>query len=131
MTKEDKEKKTTFIKLQGTYWYNIFFGLKNMGTAYQREMVMLFHNMMHKKLKVYMDDMIIKLKEDKDHTQILRKLFEMLYKYQLKSNLEKYTFGITSRKMLGFIVSNRDIKVDPYKVKAIQAMPTPITKKIS
>lgn len=90
-----------------------------MKVAYQREMVMLFHNMMHKELKIFMDDMIIKLKEDEDHTQILRKLFEMLYKYQLKSNLEKCTFGIRSRKMLGFIVSNRGIKVDPDKVKAI------------
>jgi len=43
----------------------------------------------------------------------------MLYKYQLKSNLEKCTFDIRSRKMLGFIVSNRGIKVDPDKVKAI------------
>jgi hypothetical protein len=46
----------------------MFLGLKNMKVAYQREMVMLFHNMMHKELKIFMDDMIIKLKEDEDHT---------------------------------------------------------------
>ncbi|RDY09303.1 hypothetical protein CR513_06329, partial [Mucuna pruriens] len=36
------------------------FGLKNVGETYQKAMVTLFHNMMHKEVEVYVDDMIAK-----------------------------------------------------------------------
>jgi len=53
--------KTTFITLWGTFCYKeMLFGLKNAGATYQRAMVALFHDMMHKEIKVYMDDMIAK-----------------------------------------------------------------------
>ncbi len=35
------------------------FGLKNAGATYQSAMVTLFHDMMHKEVEVYVDDMII------------------------------------------------------------------------
>ncbi|KAA0066097.1 putative RNA-directed DNA polymerase (Reverse transcriptase), Ribonuclease H [Cucumis melo var. makuwa] len=38
------------------------FGLKNAGATYQRAMVTLFHDMMHKEIEVYVDDMIAKSK---------------------------------------------------------------------
>jgi hypothetical protein len=43
------------------------FGLKNIGTTYQRVIATLFHDMMHKEIEVYMDDMIAKSKEGKSH----------------------------------------------------------------
>jgi hypothetical protein len=56
-------------------------------------------------------------------------LFERLRKYQLKLNPAKCTFGVKSGKLLGFVVSNKSIEVDPDKVKAIQDMPAPKTKR--
>ena len=41
-------------------------------------MVTLFHDMMHKEIKVYVDDMIAKSHTTKDHLVDLRKLFECL-----------------------------------------------------
>ena len=55
--------------------------------------------------------------------------FEMLRKYQLKLNHSKCTFGGTSKKLLGFIVSSHGIEVDPSKIKAIHDMPVPCTQK--
>ena len=47
------------------------FGLKNAGVTYQRAMVALFHDMMHKEIKVYVGDMITKsMKEDKHVTDL-------------------------------------------------------------
>ena len=43
----------------------------------------------------------------------------------LRLNPNKCTFGVRSRKFLGFIVCRNGIEVDPAKVKAIQEMPTP------
>ena len=47
------------------------FGLKNVGATYQRAMVTLFHDMMHKEIEVYVDDMSAKSKANEDHTTIL------------------------------------------------------------
>ena len=44
-------------------------------------------------------------------------------------NPNKYTFGVRSGKLLGFVVSGKDIEVDPAKVKAIQEMQAPRIKK--
>jgi hypothetical protein len=52
-----------------------------------------------------------------------------LRKYQLKLNPAKCTFGVKSGKLLGFVVSNKGIEVDPDKVKAIQDMPAPKTER--
>ena len=99
------------------------FGLKNVGATYQRAMTTLFHDMIHKEIEVYVDDMIAKSQERKSHVANLRKLFERLRKYQQKLNPSKCTFEVTSGKLLGFIVSSRGIEVDPSKIKAIQACP--------
>ena len=47
----------------------------------------------------------------------LKKLFERLRKFQLKLNLTKCTFGATSGKLLGFVVSKKGIEIDPDKVQ--------------
>jgi len=76
-------------------------------------MVNLFHDMMHKEIKVYVDNMIAKSHTPRDHLIDLRKLFKCLVKYKLRLNPNKCVFGASSRKLLGFIVSQRGIEVDP------------------
>ena len=44
-------------------------------------------------------------------------------------NPKKVTFGVTFGKLLGHIVSERGIEVDPKKIKAILDMPAPRTEK--
>ena len=129
MALEDMEK-TTFVTLWGTFCYKVMsFGLKNARATYQRAMVALFHDMMHKEIKVYVDDMTAKSKTEDEHHVNLRKLFKQLRKYRLRLNPAKCTFGVKSRKLLGFIVSQKGIEVDPDKVKAILEMPEPRTEK--
>jgi uncharacterized protein YdhG (YjbR/CyaY superfamily) len=41
----------------------------------------------------------------------------------LKLNPAKCTFGVKTGKLLGFVVSDKGIEVDPDKVKVIQVMP--------
>jgi hypothetical protein len=105
------------------------FDLKNAGATYQRANVTLFHDMMHKEIKVYVDDIIAKSRRGEDHVNILRKLFKRLRKYELKLNPAKCSFGVKSSKLLGFVVSSKGIEMDPDKAKAIQSMPTRKTEK--
>ncbi|KAK7294455.1 hypothetical protein RJT34_17344 [Clitoria ternatea] len=129
MAPEDIEK-TTFITLWGTFSYKVMsFSLKNTGATYQRAMVTLFHDMMHKEIEVYVDDIISTSKIVEGHINDLRKLFERLGKFKLRLNSAKCTFGTRSRKLLGFIVNERGIEVDPDKVKAMMEMPTPSSEK--
>ncbi|RDY07407.1 Retrovirus-related Pol polyprotein from transposon 17.6, partial [Mucuna pruriens] len=74
-------------------------------------MVTLFHDIMHKEIEVYMDDMIAKLR-----------------KYKIRLNPAKCTFGVKTSKLLGFVVNENGIEVDPDKVRAIREMPVPKTE---
>ncbi|XP_055830980.1 uncharacterized protein LOC129900016 [Solanum dulcamara] len=105
------------------------FGLKNVGATYIRAMTTLFHDMIHKEIEVYVDDIIIKSKRSLDHLYDLQKFFERLRKYNLKLNPVKCAFGVPAGKLLGFIISRRGIELDPSKIKAIQELPPPKTRK--
>ncbi|XP_027150339.1 uncharacterized protein LOC113750576 [Coffea eugenioides] len=129
MAEEDREK-TAFITPWGTFCYRVMpFGLKNAGATYQRTMTTLFHDMIHREMEVYVDDIIIKSKRAEDHLVDLKKLFERLRKYNLKLNPAKCAFGAPAGKLLGFIVSKKGIEIDPAKIKAIRDMPVPKTQK--
>ena len=79
--------------------------------------------MMHNEIEVHVDDMIVKSKNREGHITNLRKFFKRIKEYKLRLNLQKCTFGVTTRKLLGFLVSDRRIEVDPSKIKAILDMP--------
>ena len=85
--------------------------------------------MMHKEVEVYVDDMMVKLEMREGHFEALDKFLARLEKYNLRLNLKKCIFGVTSGKLLGHIVSERGIEVDPDKSKAIQEMPMPKIEK--
>ena len=129
MAPEDVEK-TSFITEWGTYCYRVMpFGLKNAGATYQRAATTLFHDMIHKDVEVYVDDMIVKSQGRADHLAALQRFFERIRQFRLRLNPKKCTFGVTSGKLLGHIVSERSIEVDPEKTKAILDMPAPKTEK--
>ncbi|RVW60990.1 Retrovirus-related Pol polyprotein from transposon 17.6 [Vitis vinifera] len=101
MAPEDMEK-TAFITEWGTYCYRVMpFGLKNAGATYQRAATTLFHDMMHRDVEVYVDDMIVKSRGRADHLDALERFFERIRKFRLRLNPKKCTFGVTSGKLLG------------------------------
>ena len=105
------------------------FGLKNAGATYQRAAITLFHDMMHKDVEVYVDDMIVKSQDRADHLAALQRFFEKIRQFRLRLNPKKCTFRVTSGKLLGHIVSERGIEVDLEKIKAILNMLAPRTER--
>ncbi|RVX13500.1 Retrovirus-related Pol polyprotein from transposon 297 [Vitis vinifera] len=85
--------------------------------------------MMHRDVEVYVDDMIVKSQGRVDYLAALERFFERIQKFKLRLNPKKCTFGLTSGKLLGHMVSERGIKVDSDKIKAILDMPVPRTEK--
>ena len=109
MDPKDMEK-TSFIIEWGTYCYRVMpFGLKNAGATYQRAATTLFHDMMHRDVEVFVDDMIMKSQDRADHLATLHIFFERIRQLRLRLNPKKCTFGVTSRKLLGYIVCERGI----------------------
>ena len=105
------------------------FELKNAGVTYQRMATTLLHDMMHNEVEVYVNNMIVKYKEREVHIVNLRKFFERIKEYRMRLNPQKCTFGVTAGKLLGFLVSDRGMEVDPSKIKAILEIPPFKSKK--
>ena len=95
------------------------FGLKNVGATYQRLVNKMFNKQISRNMEVYVDDMLVKSKEELAHLDDLKETFKTLKQYQMKLNPSKCVFGIASSKFLGFMVSQRGIEANPEKVQAI------------
>lgn len=122
---EDQEK-TTFTCACRTYCWNIMpFGLKNAGATYQRAMTTIFHDMMHKNMEDCVDDTLAKSKKRNTHLGDLEVILDHMEQFQLRLNPKKCAFGVTSEKILGFIILAKGIEVDPEKVQAILDMSPP------
>ncbi|KAM1588553.1 hypothetical protein ACFX10_027554 [Malus domestica] len=123
MAPEDEEL-TAFHTPKSIYCYKVMpFGLKNAGAIYQRAMQKIFNDMLHKNAECYVDNVVVKTKKRFDHLKDLQMVFDKLRHYNLKMNILKCAFGVTSRKFLNFIVKHRGIEVNQSKIKAIQSMP--------
>ena len=78
MDEEDAEK-TAYITPWGLYHYRVMqFGLKNTCATYIRAMTTIFHDMIHKEIKVYVDDVIIKSRKSSILLENLNKFFDRL-----------------------------------------------------
>ena len=119
MDEEDQEK-TSFVTSQRLHCYKVMpFGLKNAGVTYQRLVNHVFSHQFGRNVEVYVDNMLVKSKDEANHLDYLKETFSTLHKYNMKLNPAKCVFAITSGKFLGFMVSQRGIEVNPDKVKAI------------
>src|SRR5262249_49604435 len=88
-------------------------------------MTAIFHDMMHLYMEVYVDDILVKSRTREDHPKILARILQRAREHKLKMNPKKCVFGVSSGKLLGFIVNKRGIEIDPNKAKAISEMPPP------
>ena len=126
----DDMEKNAFIIEWGTYCYRVMpLGLKNRGTTYKRIATTLFHDMMHRDVEVYIDDMIVKSRDKANHLEALKRFFERIQKFRLRLNPKKCTFEVTSGKLLGHMVTKRGIEVDLDKIRVILDMPAPKIEK--
>ncbi|XP_024010591.1 uncharacterized protein LOC112086024 [Eutrema salsugineum] len=80
-------------------------------------------------MEVYIDHMLVKSLEEKDHIAHLRECFELLNKHNMKLNPAKCRFAVTSGEFLGYLVTHRGIEANPKQIKALIEMPSPRTKR--
>ena len=120
--------KTAFSTPDGHYEFlRVPFGLKNAPSHFSR--------IMHQTLgafnfvEIYLDDMTIHSKTFEDHIMHVKKVIDALRASNLKINSEKCTWFAKTIKVLGHVVTNSTVSMDPSKVSAIKERDAPKTVK--
>ena len=75
----EEQEKTVFISPDANYHYIVMpFGLKNAGAIYQRMMTRMIRDKIGRTVEVYIDDMVVKSKQENRHVEDLQGTFEVL-----------------------------------------------------
>ena len=69
--------------------------------------------------------MVVKSKVVSEHVGDLGNIFEILRKHKLRLNASNCSFGVGSGKFLGYMVTHREIEVNPDQVKEINSLQPP------
>ena len=73
----------------------------------------------------YLDDLPAHSRKRTDHPQHLRAIFLRCRHYKIRLNPHKCVFCVNFGRLLGFVVSKDEIRLDPCKVQAIINLPPP------
>ena len=101
------------------------FGLKNAGSTFQRLMRITLGSQMGRNVDAYVDDIVVKTREERTLINDLEETFKNLRKVNIMLNHDKCVFRVASGKLLGFLVSHRGIEANPDKIRAIEEMQPP------
>ena len=74
---------------------------------------------------IYMDDITIYSRSDREHIKHLEKVFLKCKKYGISLNPRKSNFALEEGKLLGHIISKEGIRIDPDRVSAILKVEEP------
>jgi hypothetical protein len=101
----DDEEKTSFIMHFTIFCYTkMAFGLKNRGATYQKCIHIILENQIGRNVEGYIDDIVVKLKKHIDLLDDLKETFDNLHKYKMMLNSKKCVFGVSSGKLLDYMV---------------------------
>ena len=82
------------------------FSLKNVRVTYQRMMNKVFAELIGRNMEVYVNDILVKSKDPKQHWQDLEEAFKTLQKYNIRLNPKKCAFEVNVGKFLEFMLTD-------------------------
>jgi hypothetical protein len=103
------------------------FGLKNGGATYQKCVHIILENQIGRNIEAYIDDIVVKSKKCGDLLNDLKETFNNIRKYKMMLNPKKCVFGVSSGKLLSYMVSSKGIDANLTKVEAIKKLQPPRT----
>ena len=92
-------------------------------------MTRMFWNKIGRTVEVYIDDMMVKSKQEKRHIEDLQGVFEVLRQHKLRLNADKCAFGVGAGKFLGYLITSRGIEVNPDQIEAVKRLKLPSNPK--
>ncbi|GJT18780.1 putative reverse transcriptase domain-containing protein [Tanacetum coccineum] len=118
--------KTAFRTRYGHYEFQVMpFGLTNAPAVFMDLMNRVCKPYLDKFVIVFIDDILIYSKNEKEHEEHLKAILELLKKEQLYAKFSKCEFWIPKVQFLGHIIDSRGIHVDPSKIESIKDWASP------
>ncbi|PLW20248.1 hypothetical protein PCANC_07422 [Puccinia coronata f. sp. avenae] len=118
--------KTAFATQNGSYEFLVMpFGLCNAPATFQHMMNSILQECLGKYALVYMDDVIVFSKSVDEHRTHIKRIFELLKKYDLVVSEKKCDWGKNELLFLGHVVNGSGINVNEKKIAKIKDWPTP------
>jgi hypothetical protein len=118
--KEGNIPKTTFRTQFGHYEFVIVpLGLTNAPAVFMSLMNGIFRKYLNHFVQVFLDDILIYSKNEREHEEHLQVVLSCLRENKLYGKLSKCSFFQKEIHYLGHIISGEGISIDPEKVKAI------------
>jgi hypothetical protein len=128
--RREDEERTSFITPFRTFSFvRMPEGLKNAGCTFSRMIAIVLHPQLRRNILAYVDDIVVKSIQRRDHISDLAETFANLKAANLGLNPEKCVFGIHKGKVLGCLVSTKGIEANPDKIKALIEMQDPVLVK--
>ena len=89
----------------------------------------MFQDKIRRMVEVYIDDMVLKSKQEGRHIEVLQGIFEVLRQHKFRLNTKKCVFGIGAGKFLGYLIINRGIEINPDQIDAVKRLNPPSNPK--
>nr|GEU89654.1 reverse transcriptase domain-containing protein [Tanacetum cinerariifolium] len=122
--------KTTFTCPYGTFAYHLMpFSSCNASETFQRYMMTIFHDMIEKTMKFFLDDFSVFGNSFGTCLSYLENMLKRCEDTNLCLNWEKSHFMVKEGIFLGHKISKNEIEVDKAKVDVIAKLPHPATVK--
>ncbi|WVZ76386.1 hypothetical protein U9M48_024363 [Paspalum notatum var. saurae] len=118
--REEDIPKTAFSTRYGLYEYLVMsFGLTNAPAFFMYLMNSVFMNELDKFVVVFIDDILVYSKNEKEHEEHLRIVLSRLREHKLYAKFSKCAFWLKEVAFLGHILSAKGVVVDPSKVEDV------------
>ncbi|WVZ80721.1 hypothetical protein U9M48_028178 [Paspalum notatum var. saurae] len=118
--REEDIPKTAFSTRYGLYEYLVMsFGLTNASAFFMYLMNSVFMNELDKFVVVFIDDILVYSKNEKEHEEHLRIVLSRLREHKLYAKFSKCAFWLKEVAFLGHILSAKGVAVDPSKVEDV------------
>ncbi|GJV05757.1 putative reverse transcriptase domain-containing protein [Tanacetum coccineum] len=120
--------KTAFWTRYGHYEFQVMpFGQTNTHAVFMDLMNRVCKPYLDKFVIVFIDDILIYSKDEKEHEEHLKAILEFLKKEKLYAKFSKCEFWIPNVQFLRHVIDSRGIHVDPAKIESIKDWASPKT----
>ncbi|GJU71519.1 putative reverse transcriptase domain-containing protein [Tanacetum coccineum] len=126
--REQDVPKTAFRTRYGHYEFQVMpFGLTNAPAVFMDLMNRVCKPYLDKFVIVFIDDILIYSKDEREHEEHLKAILELLKKEKLYAKFSKCEFWIPKVQFLGHVIDSKGIHVDPAKIESIKDWASPKT----
>nr|GFB92788.1 putative reverse transcriptase domain-containing protein [Tanacetum cinerariifolium] len=119
--REEDIPKTAFRTQYGHYEFQVMpFELTNTHAVFMDLMNRVCKPYLDKFMIVFIDDILIYSKDEKEHEEYIKAILELLKKEELYAKFSKCEFWIPKVQFLGHVIDSQGIYVDPAKIESIK-----------